>query len=101
VLRDAFETDFVQTKIKKFMKDDPDDFLKTQEVLRKYYVPLKDQFICSVADPTSYPNANWINFVKICGTEGWNLIDNKKGTLLKADVDRIFIAVNYEEEDLS
>ena len=43
---------------------------------------------------------DWLDFVDACNATGWNIVDNKKKDLTGSDIDRIFIATNFEEEDL-
>ena len=50
----------------------------------------------AIADPKSYPAIEWSTFTEAC--KSWNIID--KVNLTQADIDRIFIATNYEEEDV-
>jgi hypothetical protein len=38
--------------------------------------------------------------VNTCGVNGWNIVNNFKKDLTGTDIDRIFIATNFEEEDL-
>lgn len=91
----AFEIDQSSTKIKNFIKDQ-DDLQKTLKVLRLYYRQIKQQFHSAISDPGSYPAIEWSNFTN--ATKTWNIID--KVNLSQADIDRIFIATNYEEEDV-
>jgi len=43
---------------------------------------------------------DWLDFVDACNATGWNIVDNIKKDLTGSDIDRIFIATNFEEEDL-
>ena len=49
-----------------------------------------------IAQSKSYPSIEWLDFVDAC--QSWGIIDKY---LTQADVDRIFIATNYEEESHS
>ena len=82
-------------KCNKFIKDE-EDLSKTFKVIRKYYGPLKNQFVSQIANEKSYPVIDWMDFVEACQT--WKIVDGK--TLTTTDIDRIFIATNFEEEDL-
>ena len=48
-----------------------------------------------IANTVSYPVISWLNFTNAC--QQWNLIDK---SLTQTDIDRIFITVNFEEEQL-
>ena len=48
-----------------------------------------------IANPKSYPVIDWLDFVDAC--TAWGIIDKN---LTSTDVDRIFIATNFEDEDL-
>jgi len=47
-----------------------------------------------ISTPKYYPSISWLEFTNITNT--WKIVG--KG-LSQTDVDRIFIATNYEEED--
>ena len=95
VINKAFETDKELTKLKKFIKDE-DDLNKTFEVFRNCYGMLKNQFNTQIASK-SYPVIDWLDFVDMC-SKTWLIIDGT--TLTPQDVDRIFLATNFEEQDL-
>ena len=81
-------------KTHKFIKD------KNQEeevidVLRDYYPELKDQFATQIGNIENYPVVSWLDFVNAC--KDWKIVDKN---LSQQDIDRIFIAVNFEEVDL-
>lgn len=78
----------------KFIKD-PCDLKATLEVLRQYFVPLKEQFLNQIANPKFYPVISWLDYSAACSN--WNVIDRQ---LTSQDIDRTFIATNYEEVDL-
>ena len=63
-------------------------------MIKKYIVPLKSQFLRLISC-FSYPVINWLEFVKEC--TNWELMGPD---LTSTDIDRIFIATNFEEEDL-
>ena len=94
ILDRAFELDNELSKMPKFVKD-KDDLNKSMKVLRKHYPNLKNQFISQIANPKSYPVIDWLDFVDACNH--WDIIDKN---LTATDIDRIFIATNFEEEDL-
>lgn len=94
IIDKAFEHDKELTKIPKFVKDESDREA-TYKVFRKYYFELKNQFVSQIANPKSYPVIDWLDFVDACSQ--WKIIDKN---LTSTDVDRIFIATNFEEEDL-
>jgi hypothetical protein len=93
ILTKAFESDAELSKIPKFIKDEKDR-ADTFGVFKKFYGELKNQFLSCIAKK-SYPVIDWMDFVNACSK--WNLIDND---LTSVDIDRIFIATNFEEEDL-
>ena len=64
-------------------------------VLRKYLVNLKDQFLHHIGTDETYPNIGWLDFSAAC--QSWGILDAK---LTSQDIDRLFIATNFEEEDL-
>jgi hypothetical protein len=94
IIEKCYETDMALTKIHKFIKDEYDRE-QTFKVLRKYYGNLKNQFVSQIANPKSYPVIDWLDFVDAC--EQWKIVDKN---LTSQDIDRIFIATNFEEEDL-
>jgi hypothetical protein len=81
------------SKIHRFVKD-LDDRAAVFKMVKKYYSLLKDQFLSCIATK-SYPVIDWMDFVSSC--HKWKVIDSD---LTSMDIDRIFIATNYEEEDL-
>ena len=93
VINIAFESDAELSKIPKFIKDE-DDRANTFGVFRKHYGALKNQFLSCIASK-SYPVIDWMDFVDACSK--WKLLDQDLTTV---DIDRIFIATNFEEEDL-
>ena len=94
VIDEAFEHDKKLTKLPKFIKD-PEDLDNTFNVFKKNYGALKNQFVSQIANPKSYPVIDWLDFVEAC--DKWGIIDKY---LTSQDIDRIFIATNFEEEDL-
>lgn len=95
VIEEAFRLDSQYLKIHKFVRD-PDEAKRIKEVLRKYFVPLKNQFLQLAANPKFFPSICWFDF--ILQANEWKIID--KHNLTQTDIDRSFIAVNYEEVDL-
>ena len=86
-------TDTKQWKVPKFLKCEHErDNLYA--MVKKHLGTLKSQFIRLIS-VHSYPVIDWIAFVKECTK--WDMIGHD---LLQTDIDRIFIATNYEEEDL-
>ena len=82
------------------MKDESDRE-DTFKVFRKYYFKLKNQFVSQIANPKSYPVIDWLNFVDAWhACSQWNIIEKNRTSLQRMDVDRIFIATNFEEQDL-
>ena len=81
------------TKCSRFIKD-PDEVIRCNEILLKYYRPLRDQFFTQIAKVESYPFIDWIDFTNSC--QVWTLLD---ANLDLKDIDRIFIATNVELED--
>lgn len=53
-----------------------------------------------IASPKSYPVIDWMDFVDACNKDGWKIVDSIRKDLTSSDIDRIFIATNFEEEDL-
>ena len=49
-----------------------------------------------IAKPKTYPTIDWLDFVAACNK--WGILTDK--SLTQQDIDRIFIATNFEEEDL-
>ena len=90
----AFQIDSQFIKTDKFIKDKV-DAEATLEVLREYFQPLKNQFLNQCSIPKFYPVITWLEFSKAC--KNWNIFDKY---LSSVDIDRLFIATNYEEEDL-
>jgi hypothetical protein len=82
------------SKLYRFIKN-KEDFDQTRLVIRKHYAHIKNQFINQIAHAKSYPSIDWLDFVGHCNN--WKIIDKN---LTSADVDRIFVATNYEENDL-
>lgn len=78
----------------KFIKD-KEDLKATEAVLREYFAPLKSQFINQISNPKFYPVITWLDYSLACAQ--WKIIDKN---LTSTDVDRLFIATNYEEVDL-
>ena len=66
-----------------------------EDVLRKHFKALKDQFLCQIANVDTYPVIGMIDYSKHC--DNWGIIDKD---LTMQDVDRSFIATNFEEVDL-
>lgn len=95
VIDKAFETDRDLTKLKKFIKDE-DDLNKTYQIFRKCYGELKNQFNTQIASG-SYPVIDWLDFVDMC-QKTWRVVDGS--SLTSQDIDRIFLATNFEEQDL-
>ena len=93
-VNESFTNDLEQMKIKKFIKDKK-DLADTKLVLRKYYGEIKKQFNTQISNPKSYPVVDWLDFGDSC--QKWKIIDKN---LTSSDIDRIFIATNFEEEDL-
>ena len=81
-------------KTYKFIKRE-DDLKETHEVLRKYFGPLKNQFLNLCSNPKFYPVITWLEYSKAC--KQWDIFNKN---LSSVDVDRLFVAVNYEETDL-
>ena len=94
ILDKAFALDKQFMKINKMVKD-PAEVERIMLVLRKYYPQMRDQYINLIANKKSYPVINWLDYVNSCKT--WKIIDRN---LSSQDVDREFIAVNFEEVDL-
>ena len=90
----AFLIDAQFIKISGFVKD-KDDIAATLDVLREYFEPLKNQFLTQCSIPKFYPVITWLEFSKGC--KKWQIFDKY---LTSSDIDRLFVAVNYEEEDL-
>lgn len=63
--------------------------------MRKHFRALKDQFICQIANIATYPVIGMVDYGKQCNC--WGIIDKD---LTMQDVDRSFIATNFEEVDL-
>ena len=94
VLSTAFTTDAQFMKCNKFIKEEKDKN-DTFDVMLKYYSNLKNQFINQIGSMKSYPVIDWLDFVSHCND--WGIVDKN---LTQADIDRIFVATNFEEEDL-
>ena len=90
----AFTIDCQFIKSDKFIKDQ-DDLDATHDVLREYFQPLKNQFLTQCSIPKFYPVITWMEFSRACKL--WNIYDKYLNT---TDIDRLFIATNFEEEDL-
>lgn len=92
VIDKAFDTDKELTKLKKFIKDES-DLAATFKVFRDCYGSLKNQFNTQIATVKSYPVIDWLDFVEYC-SKVWKVLDVD---LTSSDVDRIFLATNFEE----
>ena len=90
----AFTIDSQFIKSDKFIKD-PDDLEATNSILRDYFEPLKNQFLTQCSIPKFYPVITWMEFSRAC--KHWDIYDKY---LNGTDIDRLFIATNYEEEEL-
>ena len=65
ILDTAFETDHVQMKVRRFLKDE-NDYNETMNVIKKYYTMLKQDFLGHISNVKSYPVIHWINFTDTC-----------------------------------
>lgn len=92
IIQACFEKDVARTRLSKFIKVQK-DLEDTKSVLQRHYPHLKHMFQLHIAK--SYPGVQWFAFIRICLR--WKIIDTD---LLNIDIDRIFIATNFEEEDL-
>ena len=92
-LAKAFYSDMALSKLSKFVKDN-DDYEKTLEVLLKHFPKIKEQYITKIANLKSFPQIEWLDFSDLC--DRWNIIDKN---LLRIAVDRIFVAVNFDENN--
>lgn len=81
-------------KVKKFVKD-AEEQTRVYQVFLKFYRELKAQFLSLIGNQKSYPSIDWLDFVGTCSS--WKIVDKN---LTAGDIDRIFIATNFEEEDL-
>ena len=90
----GFEKDAQYIKTHKFIKDS-NELAATLQVLKKYYRELKDQFQIQIATPKNYPVIGWLDYVNTCNQ--WGIVGEG---LTGADIDRTFIATNFEEVDL-
>lgn len=94
MLQKAFETDVQYLKTPKFIKDSR-QLQDVNDVLRKHFGLLKDQFIYQIADIKYYPVIGWMDYVHQC--DSWGFVGKD---LTNQDIDRCFIATNFEEVDL-
>lgn len=94
ILDQAFELDAQFLKNFKFIKD-KEDLAATEAVLREYFVPLKAQYLNQISNPKFYPVITWLDYS--LATSQWRIVDRN---LTSTDIDRLFIATNYEEVDL-
>ena len=83
------------TKVGRFIKHDPEALQEVNNVLLKYYAPIRDEFFLQAAEPLSYPSIDWLAFTN--NVDKWQILD--RANLLMSDVDRIFIATNVELEE--
>lgn len=90
----GFDLDAQFLKLPKFIKDEV-DLKNTLAVLKTHFFNLRQQYVCQICTPKYYPCISWLEFTNI--TNSWKIVG--KG-LTQTDVDRIFIATNYEEVDL-
>ena len=82
-------------KLPRFIKD-KSDLAETYRLLQENYVLIRNQFYFVMSHFETYPAISWLSFSHFVDKTGWNCLD----TSLKAqDVDRIFIATNFEEVD--
>ena len=94
MLNRAFDLDAQYLKCHKFIKD-KDDLKNVLSVLKSNFRFLKEQFLNQICSQKFYPNITWLEFTHACHV--WKIIDQN---LTTQDVDRCFVAVNYEEVDL-
>lgn len=78
------------SKIYKFVKDRT-EFKKINEVILNNYEIIYEQYILGQA-MSNYPSVTMIDFGKFC--KDWNIIGK---SVTMTDIDRLFVAVNYEE----
>jgi hypothetical protein len=75
----------------KFVKD-KDDQDKIFQIFKKYFIQIRNQFLTKISNPKTYPAIEWLSYVNTC--QKWGIIDKN---LTSTDVDRLFIATNFEE----
>ena len=92
-LKKAFEKDFENSKIPRFIRDIL-ELRRVCDVLLEYTSFIKDVFNYAIAIST-FPSISWIDFCNLCST--LQIPDNKTWTM--QTVDRIFIATNVEIVD--
>lgn len=81
------------SKIYKFVKD-PADYKAVCDVILENYELIFEQYLYGQSI-SRYPSISMLDFTKICNN--WKIINKKD--LTSTDIDRLFYAVNFEEED--
>ena len=94
LLDTCFETDHLQMKVPQFLKDES-DYRDTMNVIKKKYSMLKEDFMAYISIVKTYPVIYGLNLIDT--TNAWGTIDKN---LTLAHVDRIFITVKLEEEEV-
>ena len=98
----AFEKEKAFLKTARFIKPEKEGLPMTEIqnvhlVIQKYYGALYEQFVYQIASVNVYPVIGWLDFVR--QTEhGYKIVDGS--SLTSGDVDRAFIACNFEEVEL-
>lgn len=67
----------------------------TELVLKEFFPLMKTEFMIAITNPKFYPVINMLDYSSAC--QSWQVYDQN---LTTSDVDRLFIATNYEEVDL-
>lgn len=97
----CWEVDKKLMKLRKFIKSES-DLASTFDMLELHYNRLKLQFRTMIGQSNSYPSVDFMAFGHYC--DQWKIIesasDKTQYTLTHQDIDRIFIATNFEEEEL-
>ena len=89
----CFTADMKYSKIYKFVKD-PKEYQAVQDVLLENYELIFEQYLYGQGI-SNYPAVSMIDFTRLCSA--WGIINKKD--LTSTDIDRLFFAVNFEEEE--
>ena len=93
----AFELDWQFIKLFKFIKD-RDELEATKQVLKRHFPAIKEIFMNQICSEKFYPVITWMEFSN--AVQMWDIIGSDRGDLTLQDMDRAFVATNYEEVEL-
>lgn len=89
----CFKADMKYSKIYKFVKD-PREFQALSKVLLDNYAAIYEQYLYAQGI-SNYPSVGMVDFTNLC--VHWDVVCKKDLSI--SDIDRLFVAVNFEEVD--